>query len=85
MRALALGGDRNGALARYQAYRATLAQELGAEPARRDRGPVRADSHSGILVAPATRRPHRVSEACPEPCEPASPHLRVTASPLRRP
>ena len=33
MRALALGGDRNAALARYQAYRATLAQELGAEPA----------------------------------------------------
>ena len=33
MRALALAGDRNGALARYQAYRATLAQELGAEPA----------------------------------------------------
>jgi DNA-binding SARP family transcriptional activator len=33
MRALALGGDRNGALAHYQAYRANLAEELSAEPA----------------------------------------------------
>ena len=51
MRALALGGDRNAALARYQALCATLAQELGVDPAPETTA-LYEQIRSGALAAP---------------------------------
>ena len=66
MRALALGGDRNGALARYQGYRATLAQELGAEPAP-ETAALYEQIRQGTLNVPAHVGPiHELAQPTPE-------------------
>ena len=55
MRALALGGERNAALAHYQGSRATLAQELGVEPAPETTA-LYEQIRQGTLIAPAPQR-----------------------------
>ncbi len=83
MRILALGGDRNAALARYQAFRAALAEELGVEPDPETTA-LCEQIRGGALIAPSRvpRGPILESSAVPDVFAPIaeSPCHRVSES-----